>query len=93
MTAAVWQSREALEERIGPDFVEIGSSGALDRESLIALILGSDPGVWAAEDFAVRELAPTVALARYRSVIDQENGEPPRVALRSSIWRVGGLII
>ena len=59
MTAAVWQSREALEERIGPDFVEIGSSGALDRESLIALILGSDPGVWAAEDFAVRELAPT----------------------------------
>lgn len=46
-----------LEERNGPDFVEVGSSGALDHEALIALILGNDPGAWAAEDFSVRAAA------------------------------------
>ena len=84
----VWQSRAELEARMSPDFIEIGSDGILTREGLISIILGTDPGVWHAEDFAVRELAPTVALLTYRSVIEQGAGGPPLIALRSSIWRL-----
>jgi hypothetical protein len=83
----VWQSRAELEARMSPDFIEIGADGVLTRDDLISIILGTDPGVWQAEDFAVRELAPTVALLTYRSVRDQGDGSPPRIALRSSIWR------
>ena len=84
----VWQSRAELEARMSPDFIEIGSGGILTREGLISIILGTDPRVWHAEDFAVRELAPTVALLTYRSVIDKVDGGPPLIALRSSIWRL-----
>ncbi|HEY6398467.1 MAG TPA: DUF4440 domain-containing protein [Solirubrobacteraceae bacterium] len=62
----------------------------MDREGLIRAILGTDPGTWQAEDFTVRELAPTVALATYRSVIDRGDGSPPLIALRSSIYRRDG---
>ena len=88
VTVAVWQSRDELEARISPEFVEIGpDTGPLDREGLIGIILGTNPGTWQGEHFTVRELAPTVALATYRSVIDRGDGSPLRVALRSSIWR------
>ena len=83
----VWQSRAELEARMNPDFIEIGAGGTLSREGLISIILGTDPGVWHAEDFAVRELAPTVALVTYRSLIDRGDGGPSLIALRSSIWR------
>lgn len=83
----VWQSRVELEARISPDFVEIGAGGPIDREGLIGLVLGTDPGEWQAEQFTVRELAPTVALVTYRSVVDQGGGTPPLTAFRSSIWR------
>jgi glyoxylase I family protein len=83
----VWQSRAGLEARMSPDFIEIGSGGILTRAGLISIILGTDPGVWHAEDFAVRELAPTVALVTYRSLIDRGDGGPSLIALRSSIWR------
>ncbi|MBA3876754.1 MAG: DUF4440 domain-containing protein [Anaerolinea sp.] len=87
VSADVWQSRAELEARMSPDFVEIGGGGPLDREGLIGIILGTDPGTWQAEDFSVRELAPTVALVTYRSVIDRDDDRPPLIALRSSIWR------
>ena len=82
----IWQSREELEARITPDFVEVGSGGVVNREELIGIIHGADPGSWQAEDFSVRELTQTVALATYRSVIDTGDGGPSLVALRSSIW-------
>jgi len=82
----IWQSREELEARMTPDFIEVGSGGAINREELIGIIHGTDPGSWRAEDFSVRELAQTVALATYRSVIDTGDGGPSLVALRSSIW-------
>jgi hypothetical protein len=86
VSSEVWQSREELESRMTSDFVEIGSSGAISREELIGIIHGADPGTWQAEDFSVRELAPTVAFAMYRAVIDKEDGGPSLVALRSSVW-------
>ena len=87
VTSEVWRSRAELEARISPDFVELGSNGPIDRERLIGLILGTDPGAWQAEDFTVRQLAPAVALVTYRSVIVRDDGGPPLIALRSSIWR------
>ena len=87
VTSEVWRSRAELEARISPDFVELGSNGPIDREGLIGLILGTEPGAWQAEDFTVRQLAPAVALVTYRSVIVRDDGGPPLIALRSSVWR------
>jgi hypothetical protein len=58
VSAAVWQSREELEVRMTADFVEVGSSGTIDREQLIAIVFGTDLGDWHAEEFRVRELTP-----------------------------------
>jgi hypothetical protein len=81
----VWQSRAELESRMAPDFIEINSAGILDREALISLILGADPGVWHTEDYVARQLAPTVVLLTYRHLVDDDGGDP-MLAVRSSIW-------
>src|SRR2546428_4430196 len=84
----VWRSRVALEARMTPDFVEFASAGRVyDQAALVEEILGKEPPPIRVEDFTVRELAPAVALVAYRSVIDRRAGDPPTIALRSSIWR------
>jgi glyoxylase I family protein len=84
----VWRSREALKARIDPDFVEFASRGRVfDRSALVEGLVGEVPPPWGMEDFTVRALAPEVALVTYRSVIEGLAGEPPDIALRSSIWR------
>ena len=87
VSPAVWQSRDALEALMTPDFVEFASAGRnYDRTSLVEALLGQVPPPIGVEDFTMRELAPDVALVTYRSVIDRPGGEPPSVALRSSVW-------
>src|SRR5579859_2419565 len=87
VSADVWQSREALEALMTPDFVEFASLGRVyDRAALVAELLGKQPPPIRVEDFTVRELTPEVALVTYRSVIDRPVGDPPAIALRSSIW-------
>ncbi|HEV2054894.1 MAG TPA: DUF4440 domain-containing protein [Methylomirabilota bacterium] len=89
VSADVWRSREALEARMTPDFVEFAAAGRVyDRAALVAALLGKEPGARRVEDFTVRELAPTIALVTYRSVIDRPSGDPPSISLRSSIWRL-----
>ncbi len=84
----VWRSRAALEARMTPDFVEFASEGRVyDRSALVAELFGRVPPPIQVEDFTVRELGPEVALVTYRSVIDRSAGEPPAIALRSSVWR------
>ncbi len=89
----VRRSRAALEELLAPDFVEIGRSGRVfDREEIVVALASEDAGSAASvarvEDFAVRLLAPGVALATYRSLHeDPASREVPTVARRSSIWR------
>jgi hypothetical protein len=86
----VRRSPAALEARLAPDFVEIGSSGrAYDRDTLVAALAeegaaadGPDARI---EDFALRLLAADVALATYRSVHETPAG--PSIARRASIWR------
>jgi hypothetical protein len=84
-----------LEGRLAPDFLEVGSSGRVyDRAAIVAhLAVEADEGrspVARIEAFAVRLLAPGVALATYRSVRDGGDGGPPAVVLRASIWRLDG---
>jgi hypothetical protein len=58
----VWRSREALEARVDPDFVEFASGGRVfDRSALVEGLVGAVPSPWGM-DFTVRALAPEVAL-------------------------------
>ncbi len=87
VSPAVWQSRDALEALMTTDFVEFASAGrTYDRTSLVEALHGQVPPPIGVEDFTMRELTPDVALVTYRSVIDRPRGEPPSVALRSSVW-------
>jgi hypothetical protein len=87
----VRRSRAALEALLAPDFVEVGRSGRVyDRDAIVAA-LANEPAdrsgrpVARIEAFAVRLLAPGVALATYRSVGGTPAGDA--VTLRASIWR------
>lgn len=81
------RSPEYLEKIVSEDFQEFGTSGrTYDKSEVIAALLSqplpaADPAR-APElvDFRVRELAPGVALATYRT----------RLSLRSSIWKRDG---
>jgi hypothetical protein len=85
------RSRIELEARLAPGFVELGSSGHIyDREATIAALGDAMVGSVRIEDFAVRLLAPEVALATYRSVRAASDGGAAAVALRASIWRREG---
>jgi len=87
----VWRSREELEARMTPDFIEFASEGRIyDRSALVTALFGNVPPAIQVEDFTVRELGHEVALVTYRSVIERAVGEPPAIALRSSIWRREG---
>jgi len=72
VSPAVWQSRDALEALMTPDFVEFASAGrTYDRTALVEALLGQVPPPIGVEDFTMRQLAPGVALVTYRSVIDR----------------------
>jgi hypothetical protein len=94
LRAAIRGSPPELEARLAPDFVEFGRSGRVyDRAALVAALAAEgddDSPVVRVRDFAVRRLAPDVALATYRSVREDAAGGPSSVALRSSIWRREG---
>lgn len=84
----VRRSLAALEERLAPDFVEIGASGRTwDRPTIVAALADEEPAAVRVEGLAVRLLATEVALVTYRAAHDGGDGSPPSVTLRSSIWR------
>ncbi len=59
VSPAVWQSRDALESLMIPDFVEFASAGrTYDRTSLVEALLGQVPPPIGVEHFTVRQLGP-----------------------------------
>lgn len=81
----------ALSELLADEFVEFGSSGRIfDKSAIIdALAAEADDLQVSVEDFAVRELAPNVALVTY--VVAKPLGRQAamvRTSLRSSIWQM-----
>lgn len=87
----VRRSAAALDARLAPDFVEFGSSGLVyDRATIIAALRDEAPALVLVEGFAIRLMAPDVALATYRSVRVHPEAGPAAPVLRSSIWRREG---
>ncbi len=79
-------SPEAVSELLADEFMEFGSSGKVfDKPAIIEALRNETVDVdIAVEDFAVRELAPDVALVTYVS----KPAGAERTALRSSIWKL-----
>ena len=87
----VRSSARALSELLADEFVEFGSSGRIFDKSGIIDALATESGDLqvSVEEFAVRELAPNVALVTY--VVAKPSGHPAamvRTSLRSSIWQL-----
>jgi len=81
--------RARVEALLHADFVEFGYSGRrysraemLDRLSPEAL-----PADIHSQDFALRLLAPGIALLTYRSFHQAPDGQAHRHSLRASIWQ------
>jgi hypothetical protein len=74
-----------LEDLVRDDFIEFGSSGRVyEKRMLIDMLSQEDHIPVIIRDFAIRELAPGIALINYRSV-----GHSGQEARRSSIWIKG----
>jgi 2-oxo-3-hexenedioate decarboxylase len=83
----VRSSPESMRALLAEDFVEFGSSGRVfDREAVIASATSERAFQWRLDEFAVRSLAPGVALTTYRLSAWSESEGQARVTLRSSVW-------
>lgn len=85
----VRNSRQAVSDLLADEFIEFGSSGTVYNKAQIieALEKESVDVKIAVRDFAVREIAPGVALITYISERVDPGGNPGS-ALRSSIWKL-----
>lgn len=84
------QIRKSLDELnalLADDFIEFGSSGGVvNKLTAIEGMLAESPLSAIISDFEIRDLAPNVVLATYRSCRLSDM----RYALRSSIWNQNG---
>ncbi len=92
LTASVRGSVDALDALLANEFVEFGRSGGIYNKaeiigSLTTEIPGADPPV--GTGFALKELAPDVALLTWRSICREPDGREAH-SLRSSIWKQTG---
>ncbi len=86
----VRSDRNAVSALLADDFMEFGASGRVWSRAEILAELATEPLVHLdASNFHVAMLSPELALVTYRSSRVQPN-QPPRQALRSSIWRLQG---
>jgi hypothetical protein len=78
---------DAASDLIADDFVEFGGNGRIfNKTDALAVMKRHAPRVLAMEEFTVRELSPTIALATYRVRSQGNAGSPGRISVRSSIW-------
>ncbi len=83
----VRSSAEALQALLAEDFVEFGSSGRLFNRAAAVEAAGREATLrWRVEEFTVRSLGPTVALATYRLWTWSGSHDHARITLRSSVW-------
>ena len=85
---AIRSDPPALGGLLHPGFREFGRSGAsYTRAEVLAEFSGNAPYLIWAQDFALDELAPDIALLTYRSAHVAPDGSLEAHALRSSIWQ------
>jgi hypothetical protein len=78
---------DAASDLIADDFMEFGGNGRIfNKTDALAGMKRHAPRVLALEEFTVRELSPTIALATYRVRSQGNAGSPGRISVRSSIW-------
>jgi hypothetical protein len=78
---------DAASDLIADDFMEFGGNGRIfNKTDALAVMKRHAPRVLALEEFTVRELSPTIALATYRVRSQGNAGSPGRISVRSSIW-------
>jgi hypothetical protein len=83
----VRSSTESMGALLADEFIEFGSSGRiLDRTAVIASISGDVDFQFRIDSFAVRALAPGIALTTYRLSAWTDSESQARVTLRSSVW-------
>ena len=85
----VRKSIKELEIILADDFIEYGSSGRMynKKQAIDGLIISSTAQM-TIMDFEVKLLAPGVALATYRVIKLNNQGEETNYSLRSSIWKL-----
>ena len=84
------KSRSHVEQLLAEEFREIRSSGRVwTRNEILDLLAGEIPYAIESSDFACAMLSPEIALLTY-ATLSNPSGQPPRRALRSSIWRLEG---
>lgn len=85
---AVRASAVRVAELLDDAFVEFGASGRCFDKPAVLQALPAESGAfrYRAFDIQVQSLAPDLAQVRYRSA-RSGGGEPPRQALRSSLWQ------
>jgi hypothetical protein len=73
---------------LADNFIEFGASGRVfDKASILEDLKNEAPRPASLlEDFAIRELSPTIILATYRATRSDANGAPISQSRRSSIW-------
>jgi hypothetical protein len=78
---------EEASELIADDFMEFAGNGRIfNKADALAVMRRHAPRISSMEEFSVRELSPTIALATYRVRSRGNAGSPGRVSVRSSIW-------
>lgn len=88
LSPAVRSSAEALSQLLAEEFIEFGSSGLRFERQEIIDSLAVESGVrFALSDFALRPLAPDVALATYQVARAPAAGGTARRSWRSSVWQ------
>lgn len=85
---AVRASAERVAALLDDGFVEFGASGRRFDKPAVLRALPAESGAfrYRAFDIQVQSLAPDLAQVRYRSE-RRAGDEPPRQALRSSLWQ------
>lgn len=75
---------------LADDFIEFGSSGRIyNKQQVIDGLISSQTLQMTAVDFEVKLLAPGVALATYRVIKHNNQGDAEtNYSLRSSIWKL-----
>lgn len=85
----VRRSVKELEILLADNFVEFGSSGRMyNKQQVIDGLMIPSTAQMTIMDFEVKLLAPGVALATYRVIKLNNQGEETNYSLRSSIWKL-----
>jgi len=82
------QIRRSL-QKLADDFIEYGSSGRMyNKQQAIDGLIISSTAQMTIMNFEVKLWAPGVALATYRVIKLNNQGEETNYSLRSSIWKL-----